>query len=72
MIGQYCRDYRVQHNVTLKELGGEEQVKNLSAFESGRSSNMKHLLLYIQLSFKLNDQYNFVKGLKDILENGIR
>ena len=72
LIGQYCRDYRVKNNITLKELGGEDQVKNLSAFESGRSTNMHHLLRYIQLSYLLNDQHNFIKGLKDILDNGIR
>ena len=63
MIGNYCREYRLKHNITLKTLAGENRIKTLSAFEMGRSSNIEHLKLYMQLSIVMNDSPNFVNGL---------
>lgn len=63
MIGNYCREYRLTHGITLKELTGEHRVKTLSAFEMGRSSNMEHLKLYVKLSVVKNDTNNFMIGL---------
>lgn len=69
MIGDYCRKYRLCKNVTLKQLGGEDQVKNLSAFEHGRSTNINHLLKYINLSKEYNELELFMRGLQELLEN---
>ena len=69
MIGDYCRKYRLCKNVTLKQLGGEDQVKNLSAFEHGRSTNINHLLKYINLSKEYNELELFMCGLQELLEN---
>ena len=63
MIGLYCRKYRVDNNITLNNVSDDENIKTLSAFEMGRSSNMKHLINYIKLSIKLNDSENFLLGL---------
>ena len=62
MIGNYCREYRLKHGVTLKQLSGD-RIGTLSAFENGRSSNIEHLKLYMQLSVEMNDTPNFVDGL---------
>lgn len=62
MIGNYCREYRLKHGVTLKQLSGD-RIGTLSAFENGRSSNIEHLKLYMQLSVAMNDAPNFVDGL---------
>ena len=62
MIGNYCREYRLKHGVTLKQLSGD-RIGTLSAFENGRSSNIEHLKLYMQLSVAMNDTHNFVYGL---------
>lgn len=67
MIGKYCREYREKCKVTLIELGGEDQVKNLSAFEHGRSSNIKHLEKYIKLSKVHGDSVEFLIGLGEII-----
>lgn len=70
MIGEYCRNYRMNLNLTLNDVGGFEQVKNLSAFEHGRSSNIDHLVKYIKLSASLNDEANFIHGLFEVVKNG--
>lgn len=63
MIGKYCREYRIKHGIKLRELTGDKQVKTLSAFEMGRSSNIEHLKLYVKLSIDKNDMFNFMTGL---------
>lgn len=63
MIGDYCREYRIKKGVTLKELTGGKQVKTLSAFEMGRSSNIAHLIPYVDLSIKHGECDLFMDGL---------
>ena len=63
MIGEYCRKYRINKGATLKELTEGGQIKTLSAFEMGRSSNIEHLKLYVKLSIDKNDMFNFMTGL---------
>ena len=63
MVGAYCRQYRIDNNITLSNVSDDENIKTLSAFEMGRSSNIKHLISYIKLSIKLNDVDNFLCGL---------
>lgn len=67
MIGQYCKEYRNKHYATLKEIGGEENVKILSAFEHGRSSNIRHLVPYILLAEKHGEKEEFLSGLCEAL-----
>lgn len=69
MIGNYCRLYRLEKNKTLGEVGGVENIKNLSAFEHGRSSNINHFIRYINLSIILGDYENFIKGIKQGLND---
>lgn len=63
MIGEYCRQYRINKGATLKELTEGSQIKTLSAFEMGRSTNIHHLEPYLKLSSKNNDENNFMLGL---------
>ena len=67
MVGAYCRQYRINNNITLSNVS-DENIKTLSAFEMGRSSNIKHLISYIKLSIKLNDVDNFLSGLVHEIE----
>lgn len=61
-LGQYCREYRKSKKISLKQLGGVENIKNLSAFESGRSSNLRHFMRYGELA-KINGELDvFVVG----------
>ena len=62
MVGNYCREYRLKHGVTLKQLVGDK-VGTISAFENGRSSNIEHLKLYMKLSIEKYDTLNFIDGL---------
>ena len=62
LIGEYCRKYRTDKGVTLKELGGDEQVKNLSAFEFGRSSNIAHFIKYVELATLMDEEQEFMVG----------
>lgn len=69
MIGEYCRKYRLSKGATLIELTKGGQIKTLSAFEMGRSSNIKHLIPYIELSISLDDKENFMNGLTNAIRN---
>lgn len=66
MIGEYCRKYRIDKGLTLKDINGNDHIKTLSAFEMGRSSNMIHLIKYIKLSVELNDVNNFIKNIPGV------
>lgn len=74
MICDVCRAYRMGKGVTLRELSGddgEKGAKSLSAFENGRSSNIKHLDKYINLAKELDDLPNFMGLLiKEYIRNG--
>lgn len=63
MIENYCRIYRLQQKATLREVEGNDNVKALSAFEMGRSSNIAHFLKYVEYSKQHGDFDNFIAGL---------
>ena len=67
MVGNYCREYRLSKGATLKELGGIEQVQNLSAFECGRSSNIAHLITYVQFAAMFCEEQEFLIGLAETI-----
>ena len=49
MLGAMCRNFRIDVlGKTLKEVEGSEDVKLLSAFEHGRSTNYKHFFKYFE------------------------
>ena len=48
-IGKLCREYRMIHlQATLKEIQGDENIKAISSFEHGRSSNINHFIKYVE------------------------
>ena len=68
-IGKYCRYYRM--NVlkkTLKEVEGSFNVKALSAFEHGRSTNINHLLKYVKSCKNYEQKIEFLQGIVKILD----
>ena len=72
-IGKYCRKFRiVELEMTLKEVEGSENVKALSSFEHGRSSNMNHLFKYVRKCKDKEQRFLFLQGLIDVLEEGGR
>ena len=67
-IGQFCKKYRVevlQVSLTLFCDYHNENIKNVSAFESGRANNIKYLFLYA--SFNEDYKTDFIKKLFNIL-----
>lgn len=68
-VGEYCRCYRsITLNITLKrmaELTGIN-IKTISAFENGRSTNMEHFFEYCQLGND-NQRQTFIKGFSDFM-----
>lgn len=70
-VGEYCKQYRVSKNITLQKFCGEFNIKTISSFENGRSSNIEHLIRYVELSKSLNDNDMFINGLMGVL-NGNR
>ena len=67
MVGNYCREYRLSKRATLKEVGGIEQVQNLSAFECGRSSNIAHLITYVQFAALFDEEQEFLIGFSETI-----
>lgn len=69
LIGKYCRKFRINElELTLKELEGDENIKALSAFEHGKSSNVNHLLKYVKKCINKDQQIKFLEGLIKTLE----
>lgn len=54
--GFVCKQYRNKHGITLRELGGDEYVQRLSAFEHGRSSNINLISFYLDLAFDYGEK----------------
>lgn len=68
-IGNYCRKFRINElELTLREVEGSENVKALSSFEHGRSSNIKHVLKYVRRCKDSEQQLQFLKGLINVME----
>jgi len=71
IIGQYCRNYRlIRLRLTLKEVEKNENVKALSSFEHGRSSNITHLLKYVEQCENNQQKVEFLEGLVATIEGG--
>jgi len=52
MIADKCKQHRREVvNISLKEMGMETNTyfKTLSAFENGRSTNINHLIKYVEM-----------------------
>lgn len=52
---------------TLKEIEGSEDVKTLSSFEHGRSSNLNHMFKYINHCEDDKQKLIFINGLLNLL-----
>ena len=66
MIGEYCKQYRKSLGLKLKDVD-TCNIKTLSAFESGRSTNIKHLEKYVMLSVVNGDNDKFMFGLLQVI-----
>lgn len=49
--------------LTLKEVEGNENIKTLSSFEHGRSTNLEHLLKYVKQCKTQEQKLDFLQGL---------
>ena len=68
-IGKYCRNFRITElELTLREVEGSENIKALSSFEHGRSTNIKHIIKYVKRCKDIEQQLRFLKGLINIIE----
>ena len=70
MIGEYCKQYRKQLGLKLRDVEGNSNIKALSAFESGRSTNVKHLEKYVMLSVDNGENDKFMFGLLQVIIKG--
>lgn len=65
-LGSFCRKYRMFHaEVPLREVAGDDQVKNLSGFEHGRSSNIELFVHYMRLADSRGEITMFFDGMKE-------
>jgi len=69
IIGKYCRNYRITIlELRLQDIEGNENVKSLSSFEHGRSSNINHLLKYVKACETKQQKLDFLQGLITTIE----
>lgn len=68
-IGKYCRNYRLTVlEMTLKEIEDDGNIKTLSSFEHGRSTNLEHLLKYVKHCESKEQKLHFLQGLITTIE----
>lgn len=68
-IGAYCREFRMKKlRMRLQDVEGGEQVKSLSGFEHGRSTNIVHLFKYVRACKDRQQKLEFFEGLLDEME----
>lgn len=70
IIGNYCKTFRTEIlKMTLQQF--EEvtgvKVKTISAFENGKSTNILHILKYLDLCPSNDTRIKYLKGLNNIL-----
>lgn len=53
-INKALAKFRKANNLSLRQIGGEDKVKILSAFENGRSSNLRHISYYVEAARDLD------------------
>lgn len=69
-IGKYCRNYRMNVlELKLKDVEGNANIKTLSAFEHGKSTNIEHLLKYIHKCETHSLRVEFLEGLIKVIED---
>ena len=69
LIADKCKHYRRDIiNISLKEMGlkTDTYFKTLSAFENGRSTNLNHLIKYVEMGDEFQRQ-KLVSEIADIL-----
>ena len=68
-VGEYCKVYRaITLNMTLKRMSEltDINMKTISAFENGRSTNMDHFIEYSKLGDDIQRQ-QFLDGFNKML-----
>lgn len=69
-IGAVCKYHRnTRLGMTLKEIEGSHQIKTLSAFEHGSSTNIRHLIKYIQVDQTEEQRNEFIEDLVEVIIN---
>lgn len=70
-VGEYCREFRMQRlRLRLQDVEGSENVKTLSGFEHGRSTNIYHLFKYVRACKDRQQKMEFLEGILNVLEGG--
>lgn len=69
-IGKLCREYRMMHlQATLKDIEGNENIKAISSFEHGRSSNINHFMKYVEYCETKEEKMIFMSWIIKRMEN---
>lgn len=67
MLHEICKEYRKETGTKQHELGN---VKNISAFENGRSSNINYFQLYLELAKNRKELELLLERIKEGVNNG--
>ena len=67
-----CYMWRTFAGLKQSEIYGEDKVKTVSAFENGRSSNLKHFERYYSLAIAMGQKDDFEYFLNYHIEKGMK
>lgn len=68
-VGEYCRYFRIKIlEMTLKDVANGSNIKTLSHFEHGRSTNLNHIVKYINKCNSYEYREYFMLGLLECME----
>ena len=70
IIGNYCKTFRTDVlKMTLQQFESKTgiKVKTISSFENGKSTNVLHILKYLDLCPTNETRIQYLKGLNKIL-----
>lgn len=68
-VGYFCRDFRLNIiQKTLEEVANGTNLKTLSGFEHGRSSNLLHIFKYLESCDTREERILYMKQLSELME----
>ena len=71
IIGEYCKMFRTHTlGMTLQQFERETGInlKTISSFENGKSTNILHILKYLDLCETNEERVKYLQGLNNVLE----
>ena len=70
MLGEICRQFRIDNHIKLREIEGNPNIKTLSGFEMGINLSSKHFMKYVRYSLEHNLYNDLTMRIADLVSKG--